>query len=513
LHPWYGRRTDCLIATQERIVGELLQPAGQACLNRMGLGDTTEASKVDSIRVDGYVCITPNTDAGSDLVLTYPDAFPVSSNEFLGYVSGKSAVAESGSRPNEGGAKYGKVAMGTGEGDLPRGRSFWNHLFVLELRKSAKGEKLVDYRNGSVRELFMADDDEFFPGREDNTCRGVVYVPEGEEKPVAVRARLVVFADGMFSIMRKKMDAGTPRPSSTFVGYLLDHKADEPCLPYPNRGHVILADPDPVLLYQITPTQTRILVDVPGLAPMDDEEWVKKYMLERVKDQLPTGVRAVFEKAVLTQEPMACVNKRLPARPSPVRRAILLGDAWNMRHPLTGGGMTVALRDVETLAMALDEVDIDRDDLLTTALDRFQEARRHHAATTNVLANALHRVFTKPDSDDGTREALREACVEYLKMGGAPTAGPVGLLSGLSPKPLVLVSHFFLVALHAVRNIILPCPHPMSFLKAWRLMQVACIIIMPLAVAENVAVLSWTPVQGLVDFIFPWSHIDPDKMS
>jgi squalene monooxygenase len=29
---------------------------------------------------------------------------------------------------------------------------------------------------------------------------------------------------------------------------------------------------------------------------------------------------------------------------------ILLGDAWNMRHPLTGGGMTVA--DADTVLLA-----------------------------------------------------------------------------------------------------------------------------------------------------------------
>ena len=32
---------------------------------------------------------------------------------------------------------------------------------------------------------------------------------------------------------------------------------------------------------------------------------------------------------------------------------ILLGDAWNMRHPLTGGGMTVAFHDVQLLTPEL----------------------------------------------------------------------------------------------------------------------------------------------------------------
>lgn len=32
---------------------------------------------------------------------------------------------------------------------------------------------------------------------------------------------------------------------------------------------------------------------------------------------------------------------------------ILIGDAWNMRHPLTGGGMTVALNDVVYLSTCI----------------------------------------------------------------------------------------------------------------------------------------------------------------
>jgi squalene monooxygenase len=36
--------------------------------------------------------------------------------------------------------------------------------------------------------------------------------------------------------------------------------------------------------------------------------------------------------------------------------AILLGDAFNMRHPLTGGGMTVVLNDVILLREMLKDI-------------------------------------------------------------------------------------------------------------------------------------------------------------
>ncbi len=54
------------------------------------------------------------------------------------------------------------------------------------------------------------------------------------------------------------------------VGFLLRHPpgtGPEGVLPYPRRGHVVLADPGIVLLYQISASETRALVDVPAPLP------------------------------------------------------------------------------------------------------------------------------------------------------------------------------------------------------------------------------------------------------
>jgi squalene monooxygenase len=146
---------------------------------------------------------------------------------------------------------------------------------------------------------------------------------------------------------------------------------------------------------------------------------------------------------------------------------------------------------------------------LDDAIARFQARRSSHAATINVLANALHRVFTKPAGDNGTRDRLRAACVDYLSLGGASSAGPVGLLSGLTPKPGILVTHFFAVALHAMRRSLTPCPTPARLRQGYDLLRVACVIIMPLLAGERVTVLSWRWVQAAVDAVFPWRAVDP----
>ncbi len=93
------------------------------------------------------------------------------------------------------------------------------------------------------------------------------------------------------------------------------------------------------------------------------------------------------------------------------------------------------------------------------------------AATINTLAGALYKVFCA--SPDLAMTEMRQACFDYLSIGGTFSSGPVALLSGLDPKPLNLVVHFFSVAIYGVGRLILPFP---SLSRIWisaRLIQVS----------------------------------------
>jgi squalene monooxygenase len=126
---------------------------------------------------------------------------------------------------------------------------------------------------------------------------------------------------------------------------------------------------------------------------------------------------------------------------------ILLGDAWNMRHPLTGGGMTVALADVVLLApMIAAEPDLTDWHALTDLLHRWHWARKPLASTINILSVALYDLFGADgacgiattslmltSSRAGTDEYLanlRTGCFKYFERGGECIQGPVSLLSG-----------------------------------------------------------------------------------
>lgn len=76
-------------------------------------------------------------------------------------------------------------------------------------------------------------------------------------------APLTVVADGLWSGFRKDVDKkAKPVLFSTFVGLILEHPPMESPLPHRGYGHVVLVEPSPVLLYQISSTETRVLVSL-----------------------------------------------------------------------------------------------------------------------------------------------------------------------------------------------------------------------------------------------------------
>lgn len=67
---------------------------------------------------------------------------------------------------------------------------------------------------------------------------------------------------------------------------------------------------------------------------------------------------------------------------------------------------------------------------------------------------------------------MRQACFDYLSLGGIFSTGPVALLSGLNPRPLSLVLHFFAVAIYGVGRLLLPFPSPQRLWIGARLIWV-----------------------------------------
>ena len=150
-----------------------------------------------------------------------------------------------------------------------------------------------------------------------------------------------------------------------------------------------------------------------------------------------------------------------------VRRqgVLTVGDALNMRHPLTGGGMTVAFTDVALLAGLLRAVP-DLHDLpaVQRATDPFFDRRMNTASTINILAQVLFDVFCGGNVQPALAP-VREACFAYFPYFGTDC---LGLVSGLTPSPRRLVGHFFAVAAFSVYQLLTPVPSPRRIWDAVR---------------------------------------------
>jgi len=313
---------------------------------------------------------------------------------------------------------------------------------------------------------------------------GVQYLRKGEDFREYYFAPLTFVADGCFSNFRKEFVKKPVEVRSNFVGLILKDAR----LPAPNHGHVILGNNAPVLLYQISEHDTRILVDVPGKLPSVGNGQLHEYLRKTVLPDLPTSLQKPFETALNSPDRLKTMpNSFLPPSVNRTPGIILLGDAMNMRHPLTGGGMTVAFNDVVLISDLLspDIVPTFNDtQLVLEQMKTFHWKRKSLSSVINILAQALYCLFA---ANDDLLRTLQEGCFRYFQLGGRCINDPVGLLSGIYSRPLLLALHFFAVAFYSIyllfcKASILTLPR--TIVKGVNVLAKACIIFIPLLITE-----------------------------
>lgn len=322
------------------------------------------------------------------------------------------------------------------------GIAFHHGDFIGNMRKIVKSQSNVDCVAGTVIKIIRSPEN-------DNVITGVKVKLENDI--VTINAKLTISCDGIYSKFRKEVSAkNVPTISSYFVGLHLKNVK----IPAKNRGHVILGDHAPILVYQISPEDTRILCAYRSTTPPSSKnDEIYTYMKKHVLKALPVGIKLPFYLALKERQFRIMPNQYLPALPQndPHNQGlILLGDSLNMRHPLTGGGMTVGLNDAVELSKLLhpDEIkDLSNHQQVQSQMVKFHKARKNLDSVINTLSVALYALFA---ADKNALKILQKGCFKYFQLGGECVSGPIGLLSGMLPFPFLLFSHFFSVAFYAI---------------------------------------------------------------
>lgn len=309
----------------------------------------------------------------------------------------------------------GDLRLGRTVGQPAAGRSFHHGRFVMRLREAARTlTGNVTMVEGTVLDLI----------EEGGVVLGAVYKTIDKDSRIAtvrrVLAPLTVDCTGCFSRLRKRLTSATPSYSSHFVALLLRGVK----LPHQRFAYVMLARPAPVLCYEIASGEVRVLVNVPDPLPSVSNGDLKRHLLDTVLPQLPEFFKEPFERTVCSNDPSDSVRS-VPCQILPtaaVQRlgALCLGDSLNMRHPLTGGGMTVALSDVALLARLLRPIaDLSADrKRVFDAVAHLYDERRNTASTINILSEALYDVFCG-GSCNPALETVQQACFDYFPSYGS----------------------------------------------------------------------------------------------
>jgi squalene monooxygenase len=295
--------------------------------------------------------------------------------------------------------------------------------------------------------------------REGDRIAGVVI--EGKDgRRHEVRADLVIAADGKASTVRKL--AGISDDGRETIGFTAGLELRDASLPRPGYAHVFLGAWGPVLAYPILREQdgtvrTRVTIDLPRELPVKGPA-LKQHVLRTYVPFVPAPLSAEIAAAIAAHrgqlEMAPTVN--LPAPSAVLPGLALVGDAAGCSHPITASGMTMGLRDAETLGVqARRRAGAPEGEpwLDAESLRRYRAEHDRYVPTRQALADAIYEAFR--GGEDGSR-SIRRALFDYWGSGDTARSRSMALLSCSERRPHVFLSEYLRTAGHALGTSLVP---------------------------------------------------------
>ena len=396
---------------KKRIVGELLQPGAVLSLEQMGLGHLLEG--FDAQPVDGYSLLQGD----EKITIPYPRHY--------------------------------------------KGMGLHNGRFLQHIRASALQNESVTQIHGKALQLLENERHEII---------GVSYRESITSEIKSIHAPLTITSDGFFSNFREDLSNNKKTVTSYFIGLIL-----KDCnMPFPKHGHVFLSGPTPFICYPISSNEVRLLIDFPG-EQLPRKQLLQAHLDDNVTPYIPECMLGSYEQALQEGGFKVMPNHYMAAKPIIRKGAVMLGDALNMRHPLTGGGLTAVFSDIEILsAHLLAMPDFNNTDLIHEKIEAYYRDRQNANANLNILANALYGVMSN--------DLLKTAVFKYLQCGGANAQESIAILAGLNRNHYSLIKQFFFLAVFGAYDLVRE--NITNLPKATKILLDALTIIKPLAKNE-----------------------------
>ncbi|MBX7194362.1 MAG: FAD-dependent monooxygenase [Sandaracinaceae bacterium] len=268
--------------------------------------------------------------------------------------------------------------------------------------------------------------------------------PSGRAEVETVQAELVIGATGRsgapFSDDETR-HVGTA-PCSRLVGLVLRDAGE---LPFEGFQHIVTGGPGPVVLHRLSPSEIRVLLDVPLQLALPSEKGSERalFLEEAYRTMIPASLRPSFREALRAPGVEQAYNAVRPRQgfgrggALSAGRLALVGDALGYQHPITSLGLVMALRDVEDLAKS-------------ASLSEYAERRRSDSRVPEMIAIALYEVLAdQAPSTTAVRTAifrmLREHPEERLRM--------MALISGQNGSRLAFSRSFAAMLVRGGRDL------------------------------------------------------------
>ena len=367
----------------KRLAGELLHPPGVEQLDSLGLLEPMK--RAGAVPVYGFAVFQSATDPGT--ILSYSEI--------------------QGGRPTGLALEHATLTRTLLSAVSERaGVTVWSNARVLDSAPSAQGTDVT--------------------------------IRRGEETQ-HVSAYWVVSAEGRRSQLREQAGISTDI-QCTFR--MLGWKLRGARLPYPGYGHLFIAGETPILAYQVSRDEVRVMVELGLKEGLSVPPALLASIPQPFREDLIAGMKT---HPRTTARVVICRPQRVTGTSLAV-----VGDAGGCVHPLTASGMSFCIADGRRLAEAMGprpdgEIDVSR------GLFRYARSRLSPMTTRAALGPAMIEALC---GRTPAMRLLRHGLFRYWNQSSRGRSVSMGLLSTREVRMGVMAREYAMVFANALAGIV-----------------------------------------------------------